>query len=767
MTDVFQPLVSIVIPVYNGSNYLREAVDSALSQTYPNVEILVVNDGSNDDGLTEAIARSYGSKIRYFQKSNGGTSTALNLGIKNMAGEYFCWLSHDDMYHPECISAQIDLLKCLEDKTTITMTDLCTMDENYRIMCADTRYGDHLDEWPARESSPLHPILYMKLHGCQLMFHRSCFDVVGLFDESAIVAQDYEFFARAFRQFPHRLIRRVLGTARDSSNRQGRRLVGRGSQEYSRLFLSLIDALSADEIKQLAPSKLQFLTDMETLYTATGYREALAAVRARLMPHVHVNYTDLPGRAFNGFDLHLAARDRGLRASQIVWAKESDTSTVYGLSSIPGNSEYFSAVERLEVEFGTRSAMSPFMYDIANHPSFIDAELIHYHIVHHPAFNIGMLPILTSLKPSVWTLHDPWAVSGHCVHHGTCDKWKSHCLDCQFLNVPFAVSHDNTAIEFERKKRAIKESDFHCVVGSRWMENIARQSPLFAGKEITRIPFGVRLDAFSPGDATPVRKRLGIPKSEIVLLARADRAFKGTQFLRAALDAVAAERRFTLVSVGEKDCFTGLNPRVRVIELGWVRDLHQLVELYRLCDLLLMPSEVESFGMMAVEAMSCGKMVLALDVPSSALPHTIDSPNSGLAVAPHAYAETLARLLRSPEEMIERGRRSMDFARGEYDYELYVDRTLSLYRDVLDRFSLSDQARVILEQLRRHSATYRNGALTRTTEALTNGPGAPSRAEIRAQYLHRAVAYYKTHGLARTARKTWEVMARKAGHGVQ
>ena len=97
MSNPFHPLVSIVIPVYNGSNFVREAIDSALAQTYDNVEIIVVNDGSTDEGKTREIALSYGDKIRYFEKPNGGVSSALNMGISNMQGQYFSWLSHDDM----------------------------------------------------------------------------------------------------------------------------------------------------------------------------------------------------------------------------------------------------------------------------------------------------------------------------------------------------------------------------------------------------------------------------------------------------------------------------------------------------------------------------------------------------------------------------------------------------------------------------------------------------------------------------------------------
>ena len=89
------PMVSIIIPVYNGANYLREAIDSALAQTYSNFEVIVVNDGSNDGGETDRIATSYGEKIRYFRKENGGVASALNMGIKHMKGDYFSWLSHD------------------------------------------------------------------------------------------------------------------------------------------------------------------------------------------------------------------------------------------------------------------------------------------------------------------------------------------------------------------------------------------------------------------------------------------------------------------------------------------------------------------------------------------------------------------------------------------------------------------------------------------------------------------------------------------------
>ncbi len=117
------PLVSIIIPVYNGANYLSEAIDSALAQTYKNIEILVINDGSNDHGATEKIAKSYGDKIRYFSKENGGVATALNLGIKKMKGEYFSWLSHDDIYYPNKVAVQVEVMDGRNDIVLLSNWD--------------------------------------------------------------------------------------------------------------------------------------------------------------------------------------------------------------------------------------------------------------------------------------------------------------------------------------------------------------------------------------------------------------------------------------------------------------------------------------------------------------------------------------------------------------------------------------------------------------------------------------------------------------------
>lgn len=271
----FNPKVTIVIPVYNGAKYVGKAIDSALAQTYKNLEIIVANDGSSDGGATERVAKSYGDKIIYLhQEKNGGAATVLNLAIKHMTGEYFSWLSHDDLYYPNKIARQVAELAKLNNKNTIMMSDLDGINEKGQKIY-QTRYIDHINEHPSRLKSFIYPVVYNKTHGCTLLIPKKCFDEVGLFDPDERVAQDFEFFYRAFLKFPSKLIPETLVTARDTSNRMGRRAKPRANEEYGRLYIKIIDSLSEEEVLWLAPSRLSFYYDMYLFFKDAGYTIAL------------------------------------------------------------------------------------------------------------------------------------------------------------------------------------------------------------------------------------------------------------------------------------------------------------------------------------------------------------------------------------------------------------------------------------------------------------------------------------------------------------
>ena len=100
--------VSVIIPFYSGKEWLVEALDSVLHQTYKNYEIIVINDGSGID-LLQTLSKYTG--IRYFEKENQGPGPARNLGIENARGEYIAFLDSDDIWIPEKLERQIVLME--------------------------------------------------------------------------------------------------------------------------------------------------------------------------------------------------------------------------------------------------------------------------------------------------------------------------------------------------------------------------------------------------------------------------------------------------------------------------------------------------------------------------------------------------------------------------------------------------------------------------------------------------------------------------------
>ncbi len=193
-----EPLVSIIIPVYNGSNYMREAIDSALAQTYHNVEVVVVNDGSKDNGQTEEIAKSYGDRIRYFSKPNGGVSSALNMGIRNMHGEYFSWLSHDDVYEPDKISKQVEALQGC-DEQTIICCEASQIDAHSMPLPANPAKKSFAPDRIYAGTEALEMLLKKApLHGCSLLIPKAVLENAGGFDEDLRFCQDYFMWYKLF-----------------------------------------------------------------------------------------------------------------------------------------------------------------------------------------------------------------------------------------------------------------------------------------------------------------------------------------------------------------------------------------------------------------------------------------------------------------------------------------------------------------------------------------------------------------------------------------
>jgi glycosyltransferase involved in cell wall biosynthesis len=181
------PPVSVIIPVFNGTNYLREAIDSVLAQTYSNIELVVVDDGSVDS--TWDIIESYGSRVRGFHKENGGVGSALNWGISNAQGEYIAWLSHDDIFLPTKIACQVNYL-LMHPEYDACYTDFVVMDVQGKLI-----HTYHLP-WYPRQDIPRQFLRNMYINGSTTLINKHLFELAGGFNEQRAFTQDMDMWIR-------------------------------------------------------------------------------------------------------------------------------------------------------------------------------------------------------------------------------------------------------------------------------------------------------------------------------------------------------------------------------------------------------------------------------------------------------------------------------------------------------------------------------------------------------------------------------------------
>jgi len=180
--------VSVIIPVFNGERYIRQAIRSVLAQTFEDIELLVVDDGSTD-GTAEAV-RSCRDRIHYTRQPNGGASKARNEGIRRSRGRYIAFLDADDLWRPEKLALQVEYLE-RHAAVGLVHCDVEGIDEE----------GRPFIRWQNSDREEGYYWLFMQGHAVLIssaMFRRALLERSGLFDEEFKKAglEDIDFWSR-------------------------------------------------------------------------------------------------------------------------------------------------------------------------------------------------------------------------------------------------------------------------------------------------------------------------------------------------------------------------------------------------------------------------------------------------------------------------------------------------------------------------------------------------------------------------------------------
>lgn len=285
--DSISPKVSIVIPVYNGENYIQQAINSALTQDYDNFEVLIIDDGSTDK--TAEICKSFtDNRVRYVHKKNGGVSSALNLGIKEMKGDYFSWLSHDDLYERNKISEEINYLRKtgLIGTKTIVFSDYELIDEaGFHIV------STHVDRSNIKEKQE-YVVLEGKIDGLSLLIPKTAFEECGDFSTTLTAIQDYDLWWRFLKKYTFIHLDKVLVSTRCHS-KQVTNTSPKVLSEGNSFYIEAIDSLSEKRMCELEGSVYSFYSEMNRYFSNTIHTE-VAEHCAKKMQKIAAQCNDTP-----------------------------------------------------------------------------------------------------------------------------------------------------------------------------------------------------------------------------------------------------------------------------------------------------------------------------------------------------------------------------------------------------------------------------------------------------------------------------------------
>jgi glycosyltransferase involved in cell wall biosynthesis len=201
------------------------------------------------------------------------------------------------------------------------------------------------------------------------------------------------------------------------------------------------------------------------------------------------------------------------------------------------------------------------------------------------------------------------------------------------------------------------------------------------------VPFGVNIQTFSPANQINAQRELGINPGSIVIAFRATQSqFKGMSYIIDCLRRIKSKSPICILTFDTRGLVDEFRGRFQIVELGWINDEKLTVQALNACDIFLMPSRAEAFGMMAMEAMACAKPVVVFD--NTSLPEVVFAPNGGVAV-PYcdidALVSAVQKLIDDRTFREKLGSEARKLACEHYNFDDHFRKILEVYGEVLNR----------------------------------------------------------------------------------
>ncbi|MFC2023735.1 glycosyltransferase family 2 protein [Chloroflexota bacterium] len=265
-------IVSVIIPTYNRKDYVQEAIDSVLAQTYTEHEILVVDDGSTD-GTGRLLEERYGPRIRYTYQENRGESAARNTAMQQSRGAYLAFLDSDDLWLPRKLERQMQLM-VQRPAVGLVSCSVLRIDKGGRVLSDDSQAAE-----PILDPVPLERLVLLPgflFRPSRTMIRRSCIEGMEWFREDIRYGEDREFFLRIASERPAVYIDEPLACLRVHPGTQGaivktkeeveHRLADRLTRVHPSVFAAFGDRLPTAAVLRARAEAIDYATAAFGLY---------------------------------------------------------------------------------------------------------------------------------------------------------------------------------------------------------------------------------------------------------------------------------------------------------------------------------------------------------------------------------------------------------------------------------------------------------------------------------------------------------------------
>jgi glycosyltransferase involved in cell wall biosynthesis len=399
----------------------------------------------------------------------------------------------------------------------------------------------------------------------------------------------------------------------------------------------------------------------------------------------NVSSSDEVGGRWNGHDIIEPLVEYGIEAKiGSFWSKTSNSKN--SIELFPGRKTRLLAEATMAVESltGRQSTYQSWSSKIFELPEFQEADVVHLQVIHDHLMTVENMAKIFEVKPAVWTWHDLWPLTGHCTLPLNCARWDLGCGSCPALDSSLPVYWDRTDKERSRKESLFSKTPMNIHITTDWMRGQIEQKISTWNARVFQFPFGIDTEVFRPKPDMDARSILGIDPDTFVVAARStDDERKGFKELVQAVEQIRKTgRKVLILSIQKQGLVAKYSSEVESIELPWTNDINNLGTFYEAADLFAMPSSVESFGMMALEAMASGVPVIT--VTDTAASEVAETPE--LEVALEELVDDLAKRITwaidNRPQLKEIGSRARARAKSNFSLGDYLGNLKGMYEQV-------------------------------------------------------------------------------------